>query len=310
MQSVAVIRSVQRSRMSRAEQQKMRSGSMNSGSSGRKNLLATDELCARRAELIYSFREEPLLQGMLLKYAMQGPWGLMGQVCHLRFFRLDPLAGTLTYWKHQGAGKPTRVLKIQELQEFDTNSHHFQFFLRFQRLDKLIRLKAESSEDYKLWLDAITRYIDEDLLNIDADGMPLDASNPRRNSTGSESVDDWRTQSAPVTRMRSHSQDDPELGPVTMNSSPHLGVSPSMQNRSSRPWSASTPTQSFAQRTADDESPQKRHWNCSVCGETNKAQRRICNNCSADRSKAAEEDSPTKTSSTKTIATQTSRALN
>jgi len=126
-----------------------------------KNLLATPGQRERRAELVKNNRLLPSVAGRLTKERRL--WGLpgmlsLGSASHPRYFKLDPLAGTLSYYRDDKGEVMKYCFPLQSLEEVDTNHHHKRIWLKFGD-SRWLKLTAENSEDFWLWMDAFTRYI-------------------------------------------------------------------------------------------------------------------------------------------------------
>jgi hypothetical protein len=123
------------------------------------NLVSTPVLCEERTQAIRRNCDLPAVQGMLVKYATRGPLGLLGEVMHSRWFKLNPANATLSYWVPGCCyGPPRRAYKLQELEQVDTNEYHNRIFLKFVGRP-LLRLKATCSDEFERWMEMITSYV-------------------------------------------------------------------------------------------------------------------------------------------------------
>jgi hypothetical protein len=195
-----------------------------------KNLLATPEQRERRAELVKNNRLLPSVAGRLTKerrlWGLPGMLGL-GSASHPRYFKLDPLAGTLSYYRDDKSEVMKYCFPLQSLEEVDTNHHHKRIWLKFGD-SRWLKLTAENSEDFWLWMDAFARYI-----------------RPRKGSTTDVVTLAEQQARDVVKRDESVSIDQPQgSSPSVANCSPEvLPVSPSASRCNSHlqqpPWQIS-----------------------------------------------------------------------
>eukprot|EP00929_Paragymnodinium_shiwhaense_P077612 TRINITY_DN39989_c0_g2_i1.p1 TRINITY_DN39989_c0_g2~~TRINITY_DN39989_c0_g2_i1.p1 ORF type:complete len:574 (-),score=120.84 TRINITY_DN39989_c0_g2_i1:134-1855(-) len=124
------------------------------------NLLSSLRQQLERTRAIERLRCLPVVQGLLQKYTMKGPFGVLGETIHPRWFKLNPADATLNSWMPGACyGPPRKTWKIRDLELIDTNEHHNRIYLKFQG-SKLLRLKAKNKADYMYWMETIRQYVE------------------------------------------------------------------------------------------------------------------------------------------------------